>query len=55
MTTNPKLIEMMYWATDERWFVFNPSWKERYRLTAEAPERARIAYDEWLRYQITHS
>ena len=55
MTTDPKLVEMMYWAKDKSWADFVPESKERYRLTDAAPERARKAFKKWLEYQKTHN
>lgn len=50
LTKNPEIMEMMLWATNEEWFVFNPASEGQYRLTDNAPQRAREAFNQWLEY-----
>ena len=51
MTTSNEVKEMLYWSADKSWYVFDPAYKYRYRLTDKAPERARKAYRQWLKEQ----
>ena len=54
MSYRKEIIDMLYWQTDESWFVFDPSYKHHYRLTVEAPERAQKSYADWIKYREMH-
>ena len=51
MTTNPEVIEVMYWMDNREWYTFDPYQDVEYHLTNAAPERARQAYAKWLELQ----
>jgi len=51
MTHRAEVVEMMYWCKDKSWYVFDPSFDYKYRLTENAPERAQKAYNDWLKSQ----
>ncbi len=54
MTHRPEVVESLFWTKDKSWYVFDPSYEHHYRLTENAPERARKAYNIWLEYRKTH-
>ena len=54
MTHRPEIVEMLYWVTNPKWLVFDPSEEYQYRLTDEAPPRTRAAFDAWYLYRKEH-
>ena len=51
MKLNPETLEMLYWLQDKSWYTFDAYQDVEYHLTDAAPERARKAYEKWLKLQ----
>lgn len=52
MTTNPEIMERVYWLHDKSWYTHEEGMgDEGYRIKEDAPERAKKSFEEWLKHK----
>ena len=54
MTKRKEVWDRLFWATDDSWSVYDPSAEFSYRLTENAPPKARVSFEKWLAYRRAH-
>lgn len=53
MTTNPEVMERMYWHSNPSWYSYDDTIGgiEGYQINPDAPERAQKSFKEWLKHR----